>query len=206
MLTVMLLMFLFSAVVLGASAVVRVEITVADRFRGAAEALYAAEAALASTVGELRALAPWDPVLDGTRRSARSRGAFAGDHALPGGGVVSVCCGPQSATGRLARDTALSPLPARRGVQWQPFLWTAEASLLPVGASSRRFLIVWVADDEDDGDGSTGIDTNGIVLVRAEALEPGGLRRIVEAYVQRPAGVIPPAAGAVAIFGWREVR
>lgn len=206
LLPVMLLMFLFSAIVLGASAVVRVEITVGERFRGATEALYAAEAALASTVAELRALPSWNPVIDGTAPSASAQGLYAGNHVVPGGGLVRVCCGPQSAAGRLARDTSLSPLPARRAVQWRPFLWTTEAALLPGASASRRFLLVWVADDEGDGDGVAGVDANGIVLVRAEAVEPGGLRRAVEAYVQRPIDGFPPPAAVVSVFGWREVR
>jgi hypothetical protein len=225
LLTVLLLMLLFSAVALGLPVVVRVELTIAARFKQSAEALYAAEAALAAAVGELRALTDWAPVLSGTRGSALSEGAFTGSKAVPQGGEVVVCCGPHSAAGRLAAETAASPLPARRSVQWQPFLWTALHALIPAEPASRLFLVVWVADDETDGDADTTSDANGVVIVRAEALAPDGLRRIVEAYIARvpaelqveepgagesgedepPAG-LPATAPGVRILAWREVR
>ena len=55
LLPVTLVLFLFSAIAVGAALVVRVELTVADRFRESAEALYAAEAALEVAVAELKA-------------------------------------------------------------------------------------------------------------------------------------------------------
>jgi hypothetical protein len=219
LLPVMLMMFLFSAIALGASVVIRVEISVADRFRQSAEALYAADAGLAGVLAELRTLPGWTPVLDGSRRSGLSQGIFSGSKAVPGGGVVLICCGPQSAADRLASDTRLSPLPARRSVQWRPFLWTTLDALAPSEPPSRFFIVVWVADDEADGDGDGSTDENGIVIVRSEALEPNGLRRIVEAYVARPPenaseqerAAEEPEAGtavrpAVDILRWREVR
>lgn len=205
LLPVLLLMLLFSAVALGLAVVVRVELSVADRFVHASEALYAAEAGLGAVLSELREVADWSVALDGTRRSTRSEGAFSGWKAVPGGGQVNVCCGPLSAAGRLAAETAASPLPARRSVQWQPFLWTAVQSLMPGDPASRLMLVVWVADDEVDDLADTTVDGNGVIIVRAEALAPDGLRRVVEAYVGR----VRPGSGeeaAVQVLGWREVR
>lgn len=217
LLPVLLLMLLFSAAAIGMSIVIRVELIIASRFVQSAEALYAAEAGLAAALAELRDLPDWTPVLDGARPSVRSDGVFSGTKTVPGGGTVLTCCGPQSAASRLTSDTAASPLPARRSVQWQPFLWAAFQSLVPADPPSRLFLVVWVADDEEDGDGNATVDGNGVIIVRAEAIEPGGLRRIVEAYAARRLAAPPafgeeedaePVAGipAVAIQAWREVR
>ncbi len=210
LLPVLLLMLLFSAVALGLAVVVRIEIAVADRFVHAAEALHAAEAGLTAALSELRGLPDWTSVLDGTRRSAHAEGAFSGVKAVPRGGEVALCCGPESAAGRLAADTAASPLPARRALRWQPFLWTTFDSLVPADPPSRLLLVVWVADDETDGDADTTGDTNGAILVRAEALAPDGLRRIVEAYIGRvPADAgeePPPETAAVQVLSWHEVR
>lgn len=226
LLPVLLLMLLFSAVALGLSIVIRVEIAVADRFVQSAESLYAAEAGLGAALAELRVLTDWSPVLGGMHRSPLSEGAFSGSKAVPRGGEVMICCTPQSAAGRLAADTAASPLPARRAVQWQPFLWATLQALAPADPPSRFFLVVWVADDETDGDADTRIDANGVVIVRAEALAPGGLRRMVEAYVARAssdteaagkepdeeepeddlAGELPGGPPGLRILAWREVR
>jgi hypothetical protein len=210
LLPVLLFMLLLSAIALGLATVVRIEIAIADRFLHAAEGLYAADAGLSVALSELRELTDWTPVLDGSARSAHAQGAFSGGKTVPGGGQVVVCCGPESAAARLAAETAASPLPARRSLQWQPFLWSAVQSLAPSEPASRLFLVVWVADDEADDDTHISIDANGVLIVRAEALAPDGLRRVVEAYIARrpPAGDgedVPHGQG-VHVVAWREVR
>ena len=192
LLPVMLLMLLFSVMVFGASIVTRIELDVAERYGRGAQGLYAAEAAVAVAMAELRPMLSWTPVLDGTRQSGYSQGAFTGARLLPGGQVL-LCCGPGSAMQSLERDTAQSALAARRALRWRPFLWTLVDGLVP-GAPPALFVVVWVADDERDGDGNVETDSNNQVLVRAEALEPSGTRRIVEVQIARAA---PPAGGEV---------
>ena len=214
LLSVLLLMFLFSAIAFGAVLVIRVEITISDRYRQAGQALYAADAGLAITGAELRALSSWTPVLSGLQPSALSEGAFTGPRNLPGGGSVILCCGAGSVSDRLATATRVSPLPARRAVQWRPFLWAPFGSLAPEDPALPVFLVVWVADDEEDGDGVATVDANGVVLVRAEAVGRGGLSRTVEAFVaRRPDSAQPPESGfvaatppAIGLLRWREVR
>jgi hypothetical protein len=216
LLTVLLIMFLFTAIAFGASVVVRTETAVAGRFEEDAQGLYAADAALALAIGELRTIATWTPVLSGLRTSVLSQGGFAGVRNVAGG-VVSLCCGAGSAADRWAAESRLSPLPARRNVPWRPFLWAPLQAIAPQTPPSRFFILVAIQDDEEDGDGDTGADRNEMVVVRAEAVGPGGLRRGVEALVARQA-VPPPGAGqpqpfappppapAVRIVRWRELR
>ncbi|MGH9372440.1 MAG: hypothetical protein ACRD15_12990 [Vicinamibacterales bacterium] len=209
-------MFVFAAIAVAAAVVVRVEILVAAHYRRSVEALFAADAAVDAVVAELRALPDWTPVVGGALRSAQSQGAFQGSMAVPGGGAVLVCCGPGSAAGRLSTDTQLSPLPARRALQWRPFLWAPFDALAPRFPPSRLFVVVWVGNDEDDRDGGESTDTNRTVIVRSEALEAGGNRRIVEALVGRqPAdgGLYSGGSASkeessmrVGILRWREVR
>lgn len=219
LLPVLLLMFLFSAIALGAAFVVRTELLVQDRFRQAAEGFYAAEAGLAYTLAELRGLADWTPVVDGSRTSGASLGSVSGEKQVAGGTVL-VCCGAESSAERLARETLTSPSAARRTVRWRPFLWAPLPGLVPGAAPDGFFVTVWVADDEADGDGNPDTDLNDRVIVRAEAVQPDGLRRTVEAYAVRlltsdPGGdgeggaegeEPPPGAAALGIVSWREVR
>jgi hypothetical protein len=203
-------MFLFSAIAIAIVAVVQIETAVAARAVQSAQALYAADAAVAVTMSEMRLLSDWTPVLSGAAHSALSDGAFAGTKTVPGGGSVSVCCGPSSVSGRLARESAISAAVARRALPWRPYLWSPFAVLAPRTPPSRVYVAVFVQDDddgedEDDGDGSA--DVNGRVVVRAEAVQPDGLRRSVEALIARePGDPLRGLAPAVRLLRWREVR
>jgi hypothetical protein len=198
LLPVMLVMFLFAAIAFGATAVVRIEVMVAERFRQSAEAQYAAEAGLELVLSELRSMPTWAPVVSGLQRSALVDGEVAGQKAVPGGGTVTVCCDNGSAADRLTIETRLSPLPARRAVDWKPYLWTPFDRLVRGEQPSRLYIAVWVAGQEDvtAGEGEDGE----AVLVRADALDPGGRRRTIEAMAQRR------SPDALRVLAWREVR
>jgi len=208
LLPVLLIMLLFSAIAVGASIVVRTEVSVSARYRRASEALYAADAGLSVALSNLRDLPSWTPALDGTASSPLSQGLFQGSRAVPGGGAVLLCCGPGSVSDRIASDSRLSPVPARRALVWQPYLWSSLDAITGGAQPSGLFVAVFVADDEqDDGDGDPRRDVNGVVTVRAEAVEPNGVHRTVEALIRRrdPG----PAAGprpAIGMLRWREIR
>jgi hypothetical protein len=215
LLPVLLLMLLFSAIALGSASVIRLELLIQERFAQGAEGLYAAEAGMAAALAELRQMPSWTPVLDGSRTSAFSEGALVGEKVLPSGRMV-ICCTPGSLTDRLERESAASAVAARRVLRWRPFLWTRFSALPPAAPRPPLMVVVWVADDEAEADGDVEADENGVVIVRAEAVN-GALRRGVEAHVAQPSaggpamappggpfGAIPP--GAVAVARWRELR
>lgn len=84
------------------------------------------------------------------------------------------------------------------------------AGRFPMGADTPRWrlaatsdeddvaLSVWVADDPADRDGDPGADSNGIVVVRAEARAVRGALRAVEVHVAR-------AGAGTRRLSWREV-
>ena len=204
----MLLMFLFSAIAIGMVVVVRIETSVAMRFVQATQALYAADAARCPrAVG-----AADDERLDAGSggRSAVSpvgRESSPAGKLLPGGGSIVVCCGSSSVAGRLEGESALAGAVARRTLQWRPFLWSPLAALLPGSPLSSLYVVVFVEDDEDEEDGNGSADVNGRVVVRAEAVQPDGLRRAVEALIERePGDPLRGLAPAVRLLRWREVR
>jgi hypothetical protein len=207
LITVLLLMFLLSAIAIGMAVVLQVEVTVASRFVQATQALMAAEAAVNIAIAELRPMADWSPILTGASSSSFSDGAFGGARLLTGGGSVLLCCGSSSLSGRLASENGLSGAFARRGLMWRPFLWSPIATLLPGSPLPPLYIVVFVQDDEDDGDGSGMTDLNGRVVMRAEAVQPDGMRRSVEALVARERGdPLRGLAPAVRLLRWREVR
>ena len=149
----------------------------------------------------------WTPVLAGAVQSVRSDGIFAGRKDLPGGGSVVICCGSSSVAGRLAGESALAGAVARRTLPWRPFLWAPLAALLPGSPLGRLYVVVFVEDDEGEEDGNGSADANRRVVVRAEAVQPDGLRRAVEALIEQEPG--DPSRGlapALRLLRWREVR
>jgi hypothetical protein len=208
LLVVLLLIFLVSAIVFSASTLVRVDLLIADRFRASAQALYAAESGISLALSELRREPTWSPVVSGLRQSPLSTGPFAGTTSVPGGGSIDLCCGNASVEGRLSAETSGSSFPARRAVVWRPFLWLPFDTIAKQMPPSRLYLVVFVAEDEEEAGGGS-VESNGRILVRSEAVDPTGLRRSVEALIGRPS--FPPGGkggvpDVVEILSWREVR
>lgn len=84
------------------------------------------------------------------------------------------------------------------------------AARFPLGADTPRWRVVtashgagdrwvvWVADDPADGDGNPDEDTNGRIMVRAEAAGAAGARRTVTVHLARVGGLVRQ-------LSWREV-
>ena len=205
LLPVILLLLLFSATAVGAALVVRIEVTVAERYRQSAEAFYAAQAGLDAAIAELRRFPDWSAVVRGEQRSLLSQGEFVGRKTVPGGGVVHVCCDAGSVFEQLAAEDGASPIPVRRLLGWRPFLWTTFEALAPREPPSRLYLVVVVSDDEEDLQRGEG-ERNRIVRVRSEATDPSGVRRVVQALIARPAADEPAPAPSIGVLRWEEKR
>jgi hypothetical protein len=73
--------------------------------------------------------------------------------------------------------------------QWRLFAHASLSALMAApGLDLPLYLVVWVADDESDGDGDPTVDRNDRILVWAVAFGAGGARRSVEARVGRTGG------------------
>jgi hypothetical protein len=185
----------------------RTETLIAAQFRQSREALYAAEGAIAFAIHDLGGIADWDPVLSGALASSVTDGAAIGARTLPGGDTVVLCCGASSLTGDVQRRAHGGRTWGADTPQWQVFGWGPVSGwLLPGRIDSPIYVVVWVADDSADGDGNPAADANGIVELHAQALAPGGGRKVVEVLIQRPpAGAGTPSA-ALKVLSWRDVR
>src|SRR5689334_12731777 len=94
LMAMMLLTALGAAVVM----VSNTETHIAMNYRNSQEALYAADAAVERVVQDLLLVPRWNDILNGTAQSGFVDGAMTAAKTLPGGGTMTLCCGPNTAT------------------------------------------------------------------------------------------------------------
>jgi type IV pilus assembly PilX-like protein len=179
------------------------ETLITAHYRAGQDAFYAADAGVERVIAELRTVADWADVLASSCT----------------GGAAAVLCdptAPRTADGQAVNIAALttarqSQSDGRYGSganapRWQVFAHASVDRLLsleprpaPAYVPPPMYVIVWLADDADDPDSDPMHDTNGVLMLRAEAFGAGGTRRGVEAIVAR--GPVD-----VRLLNWRQVR
>ena len=192
LMSMMLLTALGAAVVM----VSRTETAIANNYKNSQEALYAADAAVERVVQDLLMVPRWNDILGGTVQSSFIDGAAGAQKTLPGGGKI-LLDGPGSATAELQATTDAANLWGANNPQWRLFAWGPLSELLDtVTIDSPMYVAVWVADDPADAspstpgvaDGNPLSDLNGTLTLHAEAIGPGGTRKIIEVTVARTSG------------------
>jgi PilX N-terminal len=188
LMAMMLLTALGAAVVM----VSNTETHIAGNYRNSQEALYAADAGVERVVQDLLLIPRWNDILAGTAQSGFVDGAMTSAKTLPGGGHLTLCCGPNTATAQIQSETDTENLWGANNPQWKLFAWGPLQDMLPNNQiDSPMYLAVWVADDPADGpdintaDGNPLVDTNGTLTLHAEAVGPSGTRKVVEVTVAR---------------------
>jgi hypothetical protein len=188
LMAMMLLTALGAAVVM----VSNTETHIAGNYRNSQEALYAADAGVERVVQDLLLIPRWNDILAGTAQSGFVDGAMTSAKTLPGGGHITLCCGPNTATAQLQSETDTANLWGGNNPQWKLFAWGPLQDMLPNSQiDSPMYLAVWVADDPADGpditaaDNNPLVDTNGTLTLHAEAVGPSGTRKVVEVTVAR---------------------
>lgn len=161
------------------------EATLAARARDAAGAAYAARAGATMAVAELRLQPSWSGVLrQGAYPELSAAVARMVDSsvnpATPWGAALDL----RALTNQLQAETDAAGGPGDP-IAWRLFAYAPIGRLLPAGPWVRYYVAVWVSDDRTDGDGDPSADTNGSVLVHAEALGADGARAAVEETVSR---------------------
>lgn len=190
LMSMMLLTALGAAVVM----VSRTETAIANNYKNSQEALYAADAAIERVVQDLLMVPRWNDILAGTAQSGFNDGSMTDQKTLPGGGKIVLCCGSGTATAELQAITDSDNLWGTNNPQWKLFAWGPLSELLGSGdIDSPMYVAVWVADDPADAspstpgvaDGNPLSDLNGTLTLRAEAIGPGGTRKVIEVTVAR---------------------
>lgn len=162
----------------------------------------AAEVALERGLQELAEAADWSVILAGAARAS-----FADPGAPPPVGEWGAL-DLVVLTNRVQRDADAANRWGADGPIWRVFGWGALATLLDTapGASPGTsalleppiYVVVWVADDEGEGDGNPAADTNQMVSVRADAFGPFRSRQALQATVRR-------RGGGLELVSWRPL-
>ena len=177
------------------------ETTLTRTHRLGLQTLSAAEAGLEWAVLELRQMPDWTPVLGGAIRSR-----FEADDPTPAmadGFTVDLRSLGAALQREADRERSLNPNAPR----WTLFSHGWLEDLLGKPAPTPLYLAVWTADDAAEHDGDPAVDTNGRVMVRAEAFGPFRARRVIEASVTRETPPAGTSGGDYArLSAWRLIR
>ncbi len=178
---------------------------ISANYRAGQETLYAADAGIERALADVRQLSDWSDML--LPPPAHATSGFVDGEVTPRAPDGRVLDLAQLTSARQAEsDAAFGGSPDRP--QWRLFAHAPVSDLVSNGSiSTPAYVVVWVADDVEDGDGDPSHDANGVVIMRAEAFGSSGARRAVDARAGLGAGDagISSANGLLQV-SWREVR
>ena len=205
---------------------------IANNFRNSSEALYAADAGLERSMADLLTMPNWNSMPSGGATSAFIDGA-PGDRLLADGSTLNLNqvlaqANCQKTSCSMSDYTAVTherPWGANNP-HWFLFAYGWLEDMSPSHFDSPFYVVVMVADDQSENDGDPlkdGADANnpgsGILVLRAEAFGPFGVRQIVEltvvratpghsedgsdASVNHDSGI---GRAGVRILSWRHIR
>jgi type IV pilus assembly PilX-like protein len=179
-------MMLLTALAAALVMVSNTEVKIAGNYANGQETLYGADAGIERVVQDLLLIPRWNDVLSGTSRSAFVDGLTTDQKTVPGGGVIALCCGPNTATGQLQANTNALNQWAANNPQWKLFAYGPLRNILADNSiDSAVYVAVWVADDPAETDGDPLSDSNGTLTLHAEALGYSGSHKVIEVTVAR---------------------
>jgi hypothetical protein len=185
-LVALLLSLLVGAIAASLIVITTTETMIAASYRHGQEASYGAEAALERALHDLAMFPDWSQVLaepPGNATSTFDDGEVA--PRAPDGRILDFA----GLTASRQRDSDARDGPgafAGDSPKWRLFAHARTRDLgESLGLDLPLYVVVWVADDESDGDGDATRDSNHRILVWAVAFGTGGARRSVEARVAR---------------------
>lgn len=155
LLAALLLTLVLSAMLAGSALVAGVERRTSAAYRVSTTLRLAAKGGIALAAHELERL-EWTPLLAGAGSDAWMQPGS------PGAGLPAL-------TGVLTRETMMATAHGADTPVWRVIVHVPWARV--VGHAARGDLVVWIADDWEENDGEPGEDRNGLVLVRAAAVD-----------------------------------
>jgi hypothetical protein len=191
-----LLAFLGGALVF----MMEVETGISANHQIAQEVHQAAEAGINCTIAELGALTDWSNLPAGNASATLDCLDPTVPRRTPDGVPLDV----PRLTVRRQDDSDARYGPAAANPDSPTWTVFVSGAIPPRSERLRPFVLVWIADDVDDGDGQPSIDSNRMLIIRAQAFGIRGARGAVEALVSRADGEATQPS-AVQLVVWRAV-
>jgi type II secretory pathway pseudopilin PulG len=200
------LMVITLVAMLGAAValIVSSESAVAANYHASQQGLYAADAGIERAIAELRTLPAWTAVPS----SATSFSDFNDSQATPQGPDGSTLNLAQMTVRRQAESDALYASVPGRPV-WRLYAHAPLNRMVPGTGNATPYVVVWIADDPDEGDGNAAVDSNDVVMLHAEAFTVRRGKRAIEATIRREEAMAAGMPGVmrtdVSVIAWHEV-
>jgi hypothetical protein len=177
------------------------DVMITGSYRASLEAMYGVEAGVERAVGELAMVPDWSAVLAAPPSNVvASFDDGSGTTAAPDGRVLSM---PGLTAARQALSNAVYG-PSEFGADspvWRLYAHAKLDSVLPPGLiTPPGYVLVWVADDGGDGDGDPAKDSNGQLLLYADAYGVSGARRGLEVAIARATPT------TIRVLSWKDPR
>ena len=182
-------MLLLTALGAGLMMTTMSETMISTNYRDSGEALYAADAGIERVMQDLLTVPDWNRLIAGTVKTSFTDGADPGARTLPGGSSLNLIsatnmlnCGKTSTCTDAEMDAWSAERPwTDDNPRWQLIGYSPLADVIETGTVlSPMYIAVWIADDQAEVDGDPATDTNGVLLMRAQAFGPNGASSVVE--------------------------
>ncbi len=170
------------------------ETMISGNFSRGQEALYAADAGIERSMQDVLTVPSWDTIIAGTVTSAFVDGSPSGDRDLPGGGTINlsqvlnmVNCGKLTTCSTADMDLVTPERPwGANNPRWQLYAYGPLNDLLPTNTvNSPFYVVVLIADDSSETDNDPTKDSNGSLMMRAEAFGPANAHKVIEVTIAR---------------------
>jgi Tfp pilus assembly protein PilX len=186
----LLSMLLLSALGVGLMMTTTTESMIATNYRDGGEALYAADAGIERVMQDLLTVPDWNRLLaQDNARTSFTDGADPGNRTLPDGSSFNLLsatnmlnCGKTAACTIAEMNAWSKERPwSANNPRWRLIGYSPIADIIETGTVlSQMYVAVWIADDQAETDADPTQDANGVLLMRAVALGPGGASSVVE--------------------------
>ena len=185
---------LLTALGLGLLMTTSTEATITSNFRDGGEAMYAADAGIERVMQDLLTIPDWNRVLIGEVQSSFVDGLPSGTRTMPSGGTVDlggatnmINCGKTASCTNAEMDAMTAARPyGPNNARWKLFAYAPLSQVIETGTVlSDMYVTVWIGDDPAEADNNALADTNGVLLMRAQAFGPAGAINTIEVTLSR---------------------
>ena len=191
----LLSMLLLSALGIGLMMTTTTETMISTNYRDSGEALYAADAGIERVMQDLLTVPDWNRLLaEANARTSFTDGAEPGARTLPDGSSFNLVsatnllnCQKTAACTPDEMNTWTAERPwSQNNPRWRLIGYSPIADIIETGTVlSQMYVAVWIADDQSETDNDPTKDANGVLLMRAQALGPGGAASTIEVTLGR---------------------